>query len=306
MAITIESSETRSICVQEYMEYVERNVDPNDVASIAESGHMLKALKNNRTFLIDFYNTELTKTLEKRLYNFLSPQSYMISASNDGRFGLRSNIWTVPSVHQQQREMESRLFSYNMAHDHNFNFLTVGYYGPGYETVIYEYDSTKYTGYIGEEVALNFLERTTLPEGKLMLYRAAHDVHIQLPPEKLSISLNLLLNVPANSKRGQYYIDVDRQEISGYPEGNLASRRVALINFVRYFHNEKTLEIVETIAEQASCTRTKIAAVDALGFATGNELGVLERFATHTDSVMQSYARRKLSFMSKKNGERSV
>jgi hypothetical protein len=81
--------------------------------------------------------------------------------------------------------------------------MTVGFFGPGYETTIYEYDSSKVTGFVGESVDLRFLETTQLPPGKVMLYRPHADVHAQYPPSELSISLNLMVR-DATEKRDQF------------------------------------------------------------------------------------------------------
>lgn len=48
------------------------------------------------------------------------------------------------------------------------------------------------SGWQGETVGLRFIERSTLSPGKLMLYRAHLDVHSQLAPEAMSVSLNVM------------------------------------------------------------------------------------------------------------------
>jgi hypothetical protein len=50
MAITINVEESRSISAEEYIDYVERNVDPEDDESIIASAGMLKALKTTARF----------------------------------------------------------------------------------------------------------------------------------------------------------------------------------------------------------------------------------------------------------------
>lgn len=40
--------------------------------------------------------------------------------------------------------------------------------------------------------SIRFVERSNLAEGRMMLYRAHRDVHSQLPPESLSVSLNIM------------------------------------------------------------------------------------------------------------------
>jgi len=90
-----------------------------------------------------------------------------------GMFFLRANVW-LPSrlLHKTNAEGEKRLFSFETPHDHNFELLTVGYLGEGYATVIHEYDGP-FEGEVGEKVDLRFLKRTSLPEHKVMFYRAS-------------------------------------------------------------------------------------------------------------------------------------
>src|SRR3546814_8782480 len=83
-------------------------------------------------------------------------------------------------------------FFYGKAHDHNFSFLTVGYMGPGYWSEYYEYDYANVAGYVGEKVNLRYIEKSKLDEGKVMLYRIHRDVHLQLPADEMSVSLNIM------------------------------------------------------------------------------------------------------------------
>lgn len=71
--------------------------------------------------------------------------------------------------------------------------MTVGYYGPGYETELYQYNPKEVNGYVGETVELEHLGRTKLPNGRVMVYREKVDVHTQFPPAQLSVSLNLMV-----------------------------------------------------------------------------------------------------------------
>jgi putative DNA methylase len=51
---------------------------------------------------------------------------------------------------------------------------------------------------------LRFVERSVLSPGKLMLYRRHVDVHSQLPPERLSVSINVMRLDPAQAWFDQY------------------------------------------------------------------------------------------------------
>lgn len=105
-------------------------------------------------------------------------------------------------------------FLYHVPHDHGFDFLTVGYLGPGYGSDYYEYDGAAVAGASDEPVALRFVERSHLSEGKVLLYRANRDIHAQLPPASLSVSLNILASAPDQGWRRQYRFDTDHSVIA--------------------------------------------------------------------------------------------
>jgi hypothetical protein len=106
------------------------------------------------------------------------------------------------------------LFAYLKAHDHDSGFLTVGYWGEGYETIIHEYDPQKVVGYRGEKIALSVLETTRLDDGKVMYYRANRDIHTQIAPEARAVSINLLIQKPGRDAAArQFWFNTDRSEI---------------------------------------------------------------------------------------------
>jgi len=140
------------------------------------------------------------------------PQAIVLSPLRNGVF-LRANIWPSEQDHCFQAS-GAKSFVYGVPHDHNFSFLTSGYFGPGYRSDYYEYDYASVAGYAGEQPGLRFIERAALSEGKLMLYRAHQDVHSQLPAESLSVSLNIMHDDPAQKWFDQYGFDTEKGEVS--------------------------------------------------------------------------------------------
>lgn len=115
---------------------------------------------------------------------------------------LRAAVWTPPAGRKGEE-----IFFYEDPHDHNFSLLTLGYEGPGYETVLFEYDHEKVVGDVGEAVDVRFLERTRLARGRVMFYRDSKDIHVQFPSEDFSISINVI--VPNMKMNRQYSFDMD-------------------------------------------------------------------------------------------------
>ena len=104
-------------------------------------------------------------------------------------------------------------FVYGLPHDHNFDFLSLGYFGPGYWSDYYEFDYEQVVGWSGEPVDLLFVGRERLEPGKLILYRAHLDVHAQIPADALSVSLNILHTSGAQGWLDQYSFDCEAGKI---------------------------------------------------------------------------------------------
>lgn len=191
----------------------ERRFDPRNEESLTGAADLLARLGANDNFLGDLLVDRLAdrggSSLPASAY---SPQSIMLSEARCGFF-LRANIW--PSGQDScLRRSGAHNFAYGAPHDHNFDFLTAGYFGPGYRSDYYDYDYAKVVGYPGEKVDLRFVERSALAKGRVLHYRAHRDVHSQLPPESLSVSLNVMACDAAQGWHDQYAFDLEENEIT--------------------------------------------------------------------------------------------
>lgn len=145
---------------------------PDEDESLLNAARWLRRLGNDPDFLGDILIDELGRRhRDDVLDNSYGPQVVMLAPPN-GQFFIRANIWPAADDHMVRASGGSS-FVLGLPHDHNFNFLTLGYFGPGYWSDYYEYDYGEVTGYRGEPVpSLRFVERSRLEPGKLMLYRA--------------------------------------------------------------------------------------------------------------------------------------
>lgn len=190
-----------------------RGLDSKDEDEFASWGPALKKLGNNRRFLADLMIAELKERCESQVSgNQYSAQVVMLHVGK--RYFMRANLWPA-EADSVVRQSGTDPFFYHVPHDHNFSFLTVGYLGPGYWSDYYEYDYGQVTGYPGEAVDLKFVERTKLDQGKVMLYRAHKDIHLQLPADALSVSLNIVETGHSTSFRDQYRFDLETKTVAG-------------------------------------------------------------------------------------------
>ncbi len=235
--------------------------DPADESSLLHAAGWLRRLGNDQTFLGDILISELARRhRDDVLENAYGPQVMMLAPPN-GQFFIRANIW--PSAEDYMvRASGGDAFVLGLPHDHNFNFLTLGYFGPGYWSDYYEYDYEAVTGYCGEPVpSLKFIERSRLEQGKIMLYRAHRDVHAQGTADALSVSINIMQTTGAQGWLDQYRFDLERGEIGGIisPGPSEAFLKVAV-----GLGSAEALDLAHRFARQHPSDRLRLAAWDAL------------------------------------------
>lgn len=235
--------------------------DPAKPDSLDHAARWLRRLGNNTTFLGDMLVDELARRRRgDGLENAYGPQVVML-VPPQGEFFLRANIW--PSAHEHMvRASGDAAFAIGLPHDHNFNFLTLGYFGPGYWSDYYEYDFAAVHGWRGEPVpSLRFVERARLEPGKILLYRANLDVHAQLPADSLSVSLNIMHTSGAQGWFDQYRFDLEAGTISAMlaPTPTQSLLRIAV-----GLGSEAAGELAAHFADRHPSDRLRLVAWEAL------------------------------------------
>ena len=234
--------------------------DPHDEESLAHAAGQLRRLGTDRTFLGDLLIAELAaRHRETALLENYGPQVIMLSRPG-GDFFLRANIWPSEQDHML-RASGGPCFALGLPHDHNFSFLTLGYFGPGYWSDYFEFDYEEVAGWSGEPVDLRFVERSRLEEGKIMLYRAHRDVHLQLPADSLSVSVNIMHTSGAQGWLDQYRFDVEEKRI-GAIVGRGASE--AFLRIAVGLGGDEAFDLAHRFAHQHPSDRMRLTAWDAL------------------------------------------
>ena len=233
--------------------------DPDNEDSLLHGAGWLRRLGNNRDFLAERLLAELAdRHKQDEAASTYGPQVVMLSPTR-GEFFLRANIWPSRDEHMF-RASGGGSFVYELPHDHNFDFLTVGYFGPGYWSDYWEYDYEAVAGAVGEKAGLRFVERSRLEPGKLMHYRAHRDVHSQLPPDALSVSLNVMHAGGAQGCLDQYRFDVEKDEIAAVlsPGASEVFLRIAV-----GLGGEESRDLAERFARSHPSDRMRLAALEA-------------------------------------------
>jgi hypothetical protein len=269
MTLVLESADTGSIGLTEFLDYAEHDLRICDTESLAGAAPAFKRLLNNRSLLRDFIDDELRNWREGRSDHEYFNHTLVLARRE--KFFVRANIWIAPDPALPAPTRYDPSFGYLYPHDHNFAFITGGYHGPGYTTCLFEYDEERVAGAPGERVEITPRGWSTLNPGTMMLYEPSCDIHYQEHPPQLSISLNVI--VPAHyTERAQYLFDVERGQIDVVLAPSSA-RGVTLCELAAGLGDEATMELVADLMHSATADpRVRIAAAEALGDTAIEEL----------------------------------
>jgi hypothetical protein len=235
------------------------SIDISDRDALLSGAPILRGLSNNRRFLAERISNELKQTDSLQQSNQYSSQVFFLGRGKE--YFVRANFW--PAENDQIIQVSGKhAFFYGVPHDHNFDFLTVGYYGPGYLSDFYEYDFDEVIGYPGEKVNLKFMGREALPEGRVVLYRSSLDIHEQLPPESFSISLNIVSDRAKEiATINQYMLDLNSRTIQSL--GNRTSLPL-ICEIAGQIGDDECRDVLSNLCKSHPYSRGRFAAYQAL------------------------------------------
>lgn len=199
---------TKKLSLEEFCHICDQIGEFKDIEDLMKVAKPLVELANNENLLIDFLISELSDLAlyqENSTYNIQS-----LNLATRENYNVRMNFWPTSTEYQLENKNVMSFFAYEFAHDHNFDFITVGYTPRGYETDIYNYSYKELNA--GDDIDLTFVGRFELKKGMVMIYEKSKDIHTQFPPQEFAISINL---IPKQSNANtQYSIDLESKKIN--------------------------------------------------------------------------------------------
>lgn len=274
-----------------------RGFDPLDEASLHEAARDLRRLGNDPHFLGDLLVADLERGFGADVAEGggYGPQVIMLADPGGDSF-LRANIW--PAANEAVlRASGGDAFAFGLPHDHNFGFLTLGYFGPGYRSDYYTFDYEGVAGWTGESAHLKFVERGGLGPGEIALYHAHRDVHSQIPPEAMSVSINVMHMSAAQGWFDQYAFDTGvgtvARIVSQGPSEVILRMAVAL-------GDEAARVLAEDFGRHHPSDRMRLAAWDALALGEADSAGreaVWRRAEASGNRLLAGEARRRLALL---------
>ena len=265
--------------------------DPRDEASLAALAPLLARLGRNRSFLSDLAIDELKSRFARQDAISGYGAQALVLAPPRATFALRAAFWPARDDAVVAASGPAAFF-YDMAHDHNFSFLTLGYLGPGYRSEHWEVEGLE-DALTGDPAPLVPRGRDRLAPGTLALYRAHRDVHAQAPPDAFSVSLNILAIDPGQPWRSQYRFDTARREIA---EVLTVAPAEALAVLAARFGGGNGLDLVHDLAVRHPSPRLRRTALDALAGARPDRQESLYAAAT-ADPGVARHARARLDLL---------
>lgn len=213
---------------------------------------------------ISFVEEKILKIIESEdpdaIYDGYGDTSVILASTEN--FAIRVVKW-IPQAAIVSPELEREGLSYNLVHNHDFQLVTKGIFGPGYQTDIYRLRADMIAGAIGEDVSLDFLGRHTLETGDVFWYEQSYDVHTQIPPASLSLSLNI---IPRSRSEGlgQFIFDSRDSKIVEFAR-NGSSRTLGLLTMLSELSpTHGTRDLILEIASTSRNDWLKIAAASLI------------------------------------------
>jgi hypothetical protein len=261
MPLTLPVETTDVIGLDELVDHVRAKVDLDDHDSICEAAPKLAALANDKAFLGRWLAEQLR--CPERFQPDSAYYSRAFVLARGPRFMVRATMWLpdevpeLPLVDNDDERIAGLTNSmYGVVHNHTFSFLTVGYFGPGYDTDTFEVDPERID--VEAPVDLRPLGRTTLQVGKMMYYRAKIDVHNQIPPPSLSIALNLLV-MSEDESAEQFYFDLGSRKVAAVVGARNAAR-CTICDLAGAVGDEETRELLARAGARSVSPRVQAAA----------------------------------------------
>lgn len=203
--------------IQEFAAIADRTYRPENPSSAWAVRDALLALAQNKEAIWHLLAAAVEEWLQQ---NLPAEQASYYILYRGRTYSIRATIWLPESRVSEMAKLQNGVFAYDYPHNHNFDLVTVGCFGPGYETDIYSIGALDSQTRVGDLVDAEFLGRHRLSPGTVLFYEAFDDVHIQVPVDELSVALNFLPRSPLHRERPQHAFEVvgpNTLRVSGTP-----------------------------------------------------------------------------------------
>jgi hypothetical protein len=235
--------ESRSIEFSDFVAAAQDKIEAKDPASLLKLVPYLRRLGNNRSFLAALVREQVEGQKKQGVFAGQSPTWLLW---NDRHFMIRAVVWDQNSD------------DHALDHNHNFDFLTLGYYGPGYCQNIFEFDGHQEL-FPGKPVAIEHVGQDTLAQGQIRYFDSKRIIHSFPRKNAFSISINV---IHKNEKpEEQYSFDVQRGLVTAVLDPHFDK---ILVEMLGQIADERDMSWLQNLAQQLPTPYSRLSAIDAL------------------------------------------
>ena len=153
---------------------------------------------------------------------------------------------------------------------------------------------TRWSAIPARTVNLRFVEKSRLDQGKVMLYRAHRDVHLQLPADEMSVSINIVETSHSSVFRDQYRFDVETRKVDGILTRTSLEPMLSLAAF---YGGEEGMDLIAEFAARHPSDRIRWCALRARAAAAPGvdaRIALYEAAAAGGSRLVGAMARREI------------
>ena len=293
MSIVLKLDNEDRLSLREFIDHLETTFDLEEADSLIGVAPYFRALANDPDLIAYHFNTEIQYVLNaKNERRRVSSPLIIASAPN---YCLQAKIWMPDAQADALRAAPGLAAGVRHAHNHNFNVMTIGYFGPGHTADLYTFTPKESSGQVGDRVDLRFTERVRVKKNCAVICRDTVDAHAHVAPEALSISMSLSIFGDNTQIVDRFVFDLQASAICGYVDTADVHRRASIVRLAGEVGNEQTLDLFDALVRRSPCHRVREAALTATARLTSidttERIRVIQRALKNSDESLRLRAK---------------
>lgn len=261
MSIVLKLDNEDRLSLREFVDHLETTFDLEEADSLIGVAPHFRSLANDPDLIAYHFNAEIQYVLNAK--NERRDVSSPLVIADAPNYCLQANIWMPDAQADALRPPSGLSAGVRHAHNHNFNVMTIGYFGPGHITDLYAFNPKAGGGELGDRVDLRFTERVRIQKNCAVICRETVDAHAHVAPDALSISMSLSIFSDNTQVADRFVFDPQASTICGYVETADVYQRAAVVRLAGEVGNEQTLELFDALLRRSPCHRVREAALAA-------------------------------------------
>ena len=261
MPIVLKLDNENRLSLHEFLDHLETTFDLEEADSLIGVAPHFRSLANDPDLIAYHFNAEIQYVLNaKNEPRRVSSPFVIASAPN---YCLQAKIWMPDGQADALHPASGLAAGVRHAHNHNFNVITIGYFGPGHIADLYVFSPKESGGEIGDRVDLRFSERVRIQKNCAVICRETVDAHAHVAPEALSISMSLSVFSESRQIADRFVFDPQASTLCGYVDTADVYRRASVVRLAGEVGNEQTLDLFDALLRRSPSHRVREAALAA-------------------------------------------